>query len=215
MSSNWADPSFNGEFLPETRLITNDGFTSKWQVQDLNRSFPQVWIGTRCDIDKMKFGVSFYDQIDVYQQSYRTIKYAIMFIIFTFAALFLSEIICGFSVHPIQYLFIGCGIVMFYALLISFSEHITFDISYAVSSASVLLLLSGYVKALFKKVQYVMTITGVLTGLYSFLYFLLQMSDYALLSGTIGLFALLGILMFLTRNINWYSAKITPVKELN
>jgi len=213
LKSNWSAPSFCGEFLPVSRDISDTGFKAEWQVQDLNRSFPQAWVGDRCDIHKMKFGVSFYDEVDVYQQSNRTIKYSMMFIIFTFAALFLSEVLCGFSVHPIQYLFIGCAIVMFYALLISFSEHILFDISYLVASISVLVLISGYVKALFKKLQYVLTIFIVLTVLYSFLYLLLQMSDYALLSGTVGLFGLLAVLMFVTRNINWYSVKINQTKS--
>jgi len=210
LNSNWSAPSFSGEFLPVTREVSNTGFSAEWQVQDLNRSFPQAWIGSRNCITPMKFGVNFYDEVDVYQKSNRTIKYAMMFIIFTFAALFLSEVLCGFSVHPIQYLFIGGAIVMFYALLISFSEHISFDISYLVASISVLILISGYVKALFKKLQYALTISGVLIVLYSFLYLLLQMSDYALLSGTVGLFGLLAILMFVTRNINWYSVKIAP-----
>ena len=39
---------------------------------------------------------------------------------------------------------------------------------------------------------------------YFFLFGLLQISDYALLVGTFGLFAALAIVMYLTRNVNWY-----------
>lgn len=208
MISNWANPSFGGSFLPRQRDITEKGFTANWKVQDLNREYPQIWTDNDYRIDCEKFGVTFIEPINVYQQSTRTIKYAVMFIIFTFAALFLCEVLCKFSVHPIQYLFIGCAIVMFYALLISLSEHINFDVSYFIASIGVLAMVSGYVKALFGKLKFVLTIFSVLTVLYGYLYLLLQMSDYALVSGTIGLFALLGVLMYLTRNINWYSLKM-------
>ncbi|MBP6402596.1 MAG: inner membrane CreD family protein, partial [Bacteroidia bacterium] len=37
-----------------------------------------------------------------------------------------------------------------------------------------------------------------------FFYSLLQLEDYALLLGSIGLFLILGTIMTLTRKINWY-----------
>ena len=41
--------------------------------------------------------------------------------------------------------------------------------------------------------------------LYGFLYVLLQLEDYALLIGSIGLFIVLGTVMYMTRRIDWFT----------
>ncbi|MSR78944.1 MAG: hypothetical protein EXS59_02250 [Candidatus Taylorbacteria bacterium] len=54
------------------------------------------------------------------------------------------------------------------------------------------------------------TITGkliviaLLLVLYGYLYFVLQLEDYALLFGSLLLFVLLSTVMYLTRNVNWF-----------
>ena len=46
---------------------------------------------------------------------------------------------------------------------------------------------------------------GLLAGLYGYLYVLLQLEDYALLLGTVGLFGILASVMYVTRNLDWYA----------
>ena len=43
-----------------------------------------------------------------------------------------------------------------------------------------------------------------LSVLYTFLYTTLKSEDYALLIGSIGLFTILSLIMYFTRNFNWY-----------
>ena len=50
----------------------------------------------------------------------------------------------------------------------------------------------------------IVVVFGVLAILYGYLYVVLQLEDLALLMGSLGLFAVLGLIMYLTRKINWY-----------
>ncbi|MEL6820225.1 MAG: cell envelope integrity protein CreD, partial [Calditrichota bacterium] len=106
--SNWQDPSFTGSFLPDTRDISDSSFTANWKVLHLNRNYPQRWIGSK-NITYTNFGVNFFQPVDQYQQTFRTVKYAIMFISMTFLAFFLIELLNKKVMHPIQYLLIGLG----------------------------------------------------------------------------------------------------------
>jgi inner membrane protein len=46
------------------------------------------------------------------------------------------------------------------------------------------------------------------------LYVLLQLQDYSLMLGSVGLFLILGLVMYLTRKINWYElGKASDVAE--
>jgi inner membrane protein len=110
VQSNWKSPSFNGEFLPYERNITQSGFDAKWKVLHLNRNYPQYWVGSNYSIQSSAFGLKLILTADVYQKSTRLAKYAIMFLVFTFAAFFFSEVITKQRIHPIQYIFIGIGI---------------------------------------------------------------------------------------------------------
>jgi inner membrane protein len=110
-------------------------------------------------------------------------------------------------VHPIQYLFIGLAIIIFYSLLISISEHTNFDFAYIISSVAIIVMISGYAKSILKNKYITGIVAGILFILYAYLYLLLQLEDYALLMGSIGLFVVLGLVMYLTRKIDWYSIR--------
>jgi inner membrane protein len=207
LESDWPDPSFTGDFLPVDRTITGSGFDASWTVLDLNRNFPQYWIGYNYGNQKSSLGVKFYVPVDIYQKSMRTAKYALMFIVFAFVAFFFSEIMNKLRVHPIQYLLIGLAIVLFYSLLISISEHTNFDIAYWLSCLAIIGLIAGYSKSIFKKNNMAMMVGGVLLVLYGYLYIILQLEDYALVMGSIGLFVVLALVMFLTRKVDWYNIK--------
>jgi len=205
LTSSWPSPSFNGAFLPTTREVTDQGFTADWTVLHLNRNFPQVWAGNQYNVSDSSFGVRLLITADVYQKSIRIAKYALMFIVFTFSAFFFSEIINKRRVHPIQYTLIGLAILLFYVLLLSISEHVNFDLAYIASATAITILITGYSRGILRNNRFSFTVFGILVVLYSYLYIVLQLEDYALIMGSIGLLIVLTLVMFITRKIDWYA----------
>ena len=204
LSSSWKSPSFDGAFLPLEREVGASGFTAHWKVLHLNRNFPQAWIGPREKIADAGFGVRLFVAADVYQQSTRTAKYAVLFLVLTFTTFFFSEIINRRRLHPIQYLLIGFALLIFYSLLIALSEHLRFGVAYLVSSVAVIGLITLYARWALGSRRLTALVGGILVVLYGYLYMVLQLEDYALLMGSIGLFAVLASVMVATRRIDWY-----------
>jgi inner membrane protein len=204
INSSWPSPSFNGAFLPATREVKKDGFSASWKILHLNRNYPQFWEGAQYKVTQSAFGVKLILMADIYQKSMRLAKYSIMFLLFTFATFFFSEIINKQRIHPIQYILIGMAILIFYTLVLSLSEHMHFNYAYIISAASVTLIISGYAKAIISNSRFALTIFGILTILYCYLFIILQLEDYALIIGSIGLLIILTIVMYITRKINWY-----------
>jgi len=215
LSSDWPSPSFMGNFLPKDRKVTENGFEASWQVLQLNRNFPQHWVGNSygSTMNGSTFGLDLMLPLDDYQKSMRSAKYAIMTIGLTFMVFFLTEIFQRRKIHPIQYTIVGLALCLFYILLVSLSEHIDFNIAYFIAAIAVILMVSLYSINVFKVKRYSFILVSVLTGIYSFLFVILQMSDYALLMGSIGLSVILGATMYFTRNIDWYN--IGESKENN
>jgi inner membrane protein len=204
-TSTWNNPSFTGNYLPDNRIVNNDGFEAEWKILHLNRNFPQKWIGSNFNIYSSSFGIDFLIPVDNYQKTMRTAKYAIMFITFTFLSFFLIELLNQKVIHPIQYLLIGFSLLVFYTLLLSLTEHMTFNLAYILAVAANILLISAYTRSVLKNNLQTLIILGILVILYGYLYVVLQLQDYALLMGSVGLFVVLAILMFLTRKIDWFS----------
>ncbi len=205
LASTWHSPSFDGAFLPTRRSVAASGFTAQWEVLHLNRNYPQYWTGSRYKINDSAFGVGLLIPTDAYQKSERTAKYAALFIALTFLAFFLSEVLIRVRLHPLQYLLIGLALIIFYTLLLSISEHLSFARGYLIASAATILLVTGYAVSILRRASVALLVGSILTILYAYLYVLLQLEDYALLLGSIGLFVILGAVMFLTRKINWYN----------
>jgi inner membrane protein len=208
ISSAWSNPSFNGAFLPDSREVTNKGFKANWNVLHLNRNFPQAWTNSRHSIDESAFGIDLLLPVDSYQKSYRSIRYAILFIGFTFLVFFFIEVLNKIFIHPIQYILVGIALVVFYTLLLSISEHLKYNIAFIVSALSTLLLVSGYVRAILKSGKLTMLISGILAVLYTFIFVIIQLQDYALLIGSIGIFIILGLVMYFSRKIDWYNLNL-------
>jgi len=204
LSASWGKPSFVGNRLPDSRTIEDNSFTAEWKVLHLNRNFPQVWTGKQYDLSKSAFGVALLPPIDEYQKTMRSAKYAVMFIAFTFLAFFLTEVLGGRIMHPIQYALIGFAVLLFYVLLLSLSEQMVFKYAYLISSLSIILLIAGYTKSILSSFAPAAMISGILAVLYGFMYALLQLEDYVLLIGSIGLFVALALVMYLTRKIDWF-----------
>jgi inner membrane protein len=234
LTSQWGSPSFEGSFLPDTRTVEASGFKANWKVLHLNRNYPQQGTGSFIstnDIDNnidnthrnnnydypaaasnsgshaAEFGVRLMLPVDEYLKTMRSAKYSVMFVILTFLVVFFSEILRGVRVHAIQYLLVGFAISLFYLLLLSFSEHSSFNKAYLVASAAILGLIGFYVQAIFKNMSATVVICATLAILYGFFYTLLQLEDYALLLGSLGLLLILAGVMYLTRNIDWYNIR--------
>ncbi|MBX7140357.1 MAG: cell envelope integrity protein CreD [Chitinophagales bacterium] len=218
LRSPWGTPSFEGTFLPDTRTVTDSGFTAQWKVLQLNRNYPQQGVGNFIGItdndygpkeitdsgNEAAFGVQLLLPIDEYQKTMRSVKYCIMFIIITFLSFFFVEVLNKKRIHAIQYLLVGSAICLFYVLLLSISEHLRFGQSYLISSVSTLTLITLYAAYIFKNRFLTLIFAGILALLYGFFYSLLQLEDYALLLGSIGLFIILATIMYLTRKVDWY-----------
>ena len=204
LTSAWEGPSFDGAFLPVQREVTDSGFSAMWKVLHLNRNFPQAWIGKREKVGDAAFGVRLFVSADVYQQATRTAKYALIFIVLTFTTFFFSEVLTRRRVHAIQYLLIGFALTIFYTLLIALSEHIRFGFAYLIAATAVIGLITMYAHWVLAANRLTGLVGGILVILYGYLYTILQLEDYALLMGSIGLFIALAAVMYVTRKIQWY-----------
>lgn len=205
MKSNWASPSFTGEYLPknETDKVTKDGFDANWDILYYNRPFSQSFFGALPNLNEYSFGVNLLVPVDEYQKSERSAKYGYLVVAFTFLFFFLIQAVTKINIHPFQYLLIGLALVMFYTLLISISEHSNFLNAYLIAGASVIGLVSIYSASVLKKTKFAVFVAASLTALYSFIYVIIQLENYALLAGSIGLFVILAIVMYVSRKVEW------------
>jgi inner membrane protein len=213
LNSKWKDPSFNGSFLPDSRDVSEKGFTANWNVLHLNRNYPQSWRGGSYNIYPSSFGVDLLLPVDNYQKSIRSIKYAILFLILTFMVFFFVEILKDRFIHPIQYILVGLALIVFYSLLLAFSEHINYNLAFITSAILTIFLISAYVKAILKSNKLTVLISGILFILYTFIFVIIQLQDYALLIGSIGIFIILGLVMYFSRKIDWYNLNSKKIEK--
>jgi inner membrane protein len=210
LTGAWADPSFDGEFLPETRELTKDGFSATWKVLHFNRPFAQQWVESNQHLSGSEFGVKLLIPVDQYQKSMRTAKYGALIILLTFIALFLVEITQKIRIHPFQYILIGVALTIYYTLLISISEHLGYNLSYLISSAATVVLIALYSSTFLSTSKLVLIFATLLVGFYSFIFIIIQEQDYSLLIGSFGLFFIVAVLMYFSRKINWYKNVNSP-----
>ncbi|MBK1790487.1 cell envelope integrity protein CreD [Persicirhabdus sediminis] len=202
LSSSWDSPSFTGNFLPSQRELSDQGFSAQWNVSSLNRGFPQIWTDSTRNISQDAFGVRLMMPTATYQKSMRLVSYAFLFIVFTFAAMFCAELISKVSIHPLQYLMVGVSMVIFYLLLISLAEQIAFGGAYFIAAILISSMVVSYVSSIVRNRSMTIALAGMLAALYSYFYIILQCEDYALTMGSLGLLAIVGIVMRLTRGIH-------------
>lgn len=205
MESNWPDPSFTGNFLPDSKQYhaNGKGFTANWKILHVNRPFGQQAFGELPNLERFAFGVKFVITVNEYQQNERAVKYGFLTIGLTFLIFFLIQMISKVRIHIFQYTMIGLALVMFYTLLISITEHSSFLTAYLVAGASVVALISLYSISILKNRKFPAFIAASLTALYGFIYVIIQLEDYALLFGSIGLFLILAAVMYFSRKIDW------------
>ncbi len=210
LKGTWGNPSFDGFYLPETRNVDADLFSSTWKILSFNRPFPQQWADQVSGVEGTAFGVNLLMPVDQYQKSIRTSKYGILIIVLTFVSLLLMEIIVKIRIHPFQYTLIGAALIIYYTLLLSFSEHIGFNLAYLISAVAVVVLISLYSLTFFRKIKVAGLLAFLLTLFYAYIFVITQQQDYALLLGSIGLFLIISVLMYVSRKINWYGQSHQP-----
>ena len=203
MQSAWPDPSFTGSQLPVTSDIADNGFSAQWKSLSMTRSFPQQWRNDSYVLSAASFGTDLFIPVNGYQKTMRSVKYAILCILLTFTAFFLIETTNKKSVHPVQYALIGFALILFYTLLLSFSEYVGFNTAYGIAALATVGLITWFVKGLLGSSKLSMLLSFVLVLLYSYVFTILQLQDYALLLGSVGLFLTLAVVMYFSRKIQW------------
>ena len=200
IQGNWKDPEFKGDFLPTEREVTNKDFSANWSVPKiaLSKGAPSV------------ITVSLLIPVDSYSMADRSLKYGFLLLTLTFLGYFIFEITSKEKkkVHPIQYCLLGAAILMFYLLLVSISELLTFNLAYLISALMVMGMVLTYTYFVItkkKSLGFSIGITALMGLLYGFFYVLLMLQDIALFAGSIGLFFIIAVIMYLTRNVNWYN----------
>lgn len=229
LSSDWPHPSFTGRALPNQRDISDGGFNAVWQISALATAAGQQTQagGAACELNSghgfdttnmaardsatnrpdciETFGVSLIEPVNNFVLSDRATKYGLLFIALTFVGVVLIEVQRRLRVHPIQYLLVGAALVMFFLLLVSLSEHLTFSAAYAIASTACTVLLALYGRFVLGGLRPGLVFGCAIATLYGALYLLLQMEQSALVLGSILLFAVLACVMMSTRHIDWYA----------
>lgn len=211
-TSNWPHPSFDGQFLPSERKITDKGFEASWRVSSLASTAQQDVMKQRplcVNVESTgcveTIGVAFIDPINTYSLSNRATKYGLLFITLTFVAVGLFEFMKSLRVHPIQYFLVGAAISIFFLLLVSMSEHFAFATAYAIAACACALLLAYYASHMLGSWKRGLPFGLGIAMLYGLLYVLLQLEQTALVVGAIALFIVLTAVMALTRKVDWYA----------
>lgn len=205
LQSSWKDPAFDGKYLPDSSVINEKGFNAQWKIVQASRPYPQSWTNTTQKIAESAFGVRLIQPTDSYAKTERSVKYAMLFIGLTFAVFFFIEILQKKQIHPLQYFLVGIALIVFYTLLLSFSEYIGFNKAYVIAAGATIALIGLYVWNMFKKGKIALGFTFALTALYAYIFFLIQLQDYALLFGSIGLFIVVALAMYSSRKVDWYN----------
>ena len=219
LASSWADPSFDGAYLPGERSVGLEGFSAAWRVGYYGRSFAQQWIeGGDAQprvqtIEESGFGVSLMEPVNAYRIVERAIKYGALFITLVFMTFFLFEAVCGLRLSALNYLLVGGALCLFYLGLLALAEFWVFGAAYALSASISTVLIGLYARRVLRGGRRAWLVGGMLGGGYGYLYFVLQMEDFALLAGTGALFAVLAAVMYATRHWETPGAVAAPVGE--
>jgi inner membrane protein len=217
--SDWPSPSFQGGFLPTAYTLSESGFDAEWEISYLSRSIPLFWFTTdrgdydgRMNLRNELFGVDFYKPLDHYALNERAVKYAILFLVIPFITLFFLEIFSRKTIHPAQYLLSALANVIFYLLLLSISEHLSFSIAYLISAIALICMMTLYARSLVETWARSAYMGLVMALLYLILYLTLNAEDWALLIGSILAFFICAVVMYLTRKLDWNSLNLKQSK---
>lgn len=140
-----------------------------------------------------------------YRMVERALKHSVLVLALVLAAFFLFETLAGLRLHAVHYGLVGAALCLFYLALLALGEVLTPGVAYVGAAVASSALIVGYSAAILRSYLRAGLIAGLLTGEHSVLYVVLRMENYALLAGTAALFAVLGAVMFFTRNVDWFA----------
>ena len=203
LKSNWKDPSFKGTNLPDVSTVNENGFHANWTFLN-QRNFNGTFSPIRQTYQDY-FEVELMMANDHYSKSNRSAKYAVLLIGLTFIAFFFMELLNKKNIHPLQYVLIGLALCLFYTLLVSFAEHCNFNTSYLISTIMTVGLIGIYSKAILKSIKLAGFIITIQTLVYGFVFLIIQLNDFALMAGSLGLFIILAIMMYFSKKIDFIS----------
>ncbi len=213
LQSTWADPSFTGAQLPVAREIGAAGFSAEWASAHFNRAFAQAWSSREISGEKATmsfaeaaFGVRLAQPVGGYAMAERAQKYGVLFFVLVFAVFFLFEVTAALAIHPLQYAMVGAALCLFFLGFLALSEFVATPLAYGVAASACTLLIGLYSWSFLRTGRRTAVVVAGLGSTYAYLFFVLRSQDYALLAGTAALFAVLAVVMFCTRRINWYAA---------
>jgi inner membrane protein len=193
----WVDGAYKFDhYFPAPAQEGSTRFNGSSTTSDAS-TVPIASLGTSA------FGVDLFIPVNGYQKTLRTIKYALLCILLTFAAFFLIETAHKKSVHPFQYGLVGLALILFYTLLLSFSEYTGFNTAYVIASGATIGLIGWFVKSILQSAKATTLLSVVLVLVYSYVFSLLQLQDYSLLLGSIGLFLTLAVVMYFSKKLQW------------
>ncbi len=228
MTSTWPHPSFDGRILPDERTVDDSGFTAAWTTGRLARGYSRVLdaygrgaaevlpFKTRGESyaepgrpnatapSEYREGVGFsvFKADDIYRSATRSLQYGILFIVFTMISVVCIELITGIRFHIVQFGVVGIGLVVFFLALLSLAEHIGFGWGYLIAAALITSMNGIYVAAASRSGRGTAYVAVVLATLYTVLYLLLLLDEYALLVGTGLVLVLLSGLMYATYRLS-------------
>ncbi|MBN2494524.1 MAG: inner membrane CreD family protein [Deltaproteobacteria bacterium] len=206
LTSDWPHPSFDGDRLPSERTVEDRGFRASWDLDASLMGLVPAHTGAalpRPMLESPEVSLRFVEAISHYQQVTRGVKYALLVIVLTFVSFFLFELLARLDIHPVQYLLVGCALTLFYLLLLSLAEHLPFTWSYLIAAGAVVAMIALYARAVLARSARAAALGCGLGAVYGLLYVILQEESLALLAGSWALFAILALLMYLTRRIDW------------
>jgi len=217
VEGDWPHPSFGAAWAPDERTVTAQGFAATWRVSALATRGRADWklAAAQHALEKAP-GVSVVlaEPVNLYALSYRATEYAFLFVLFTFAALALTEILAGLRLHPVQYALVGSAIAVFFLLLIALSEHIGFSPAFALAAASCVALLMVYLRHPLGSATRTAAFGALFALMYGLLYGVLMSEDDALLLGSLLVFALLAAAMITTRRVDWTALSARLSREV-
>lgn len=211
LHSDCPTPSFIGNFLPSSREVTEQGFTAEWKIVAQSRNYTQVIKKSSYRLKEViaesELGVNLLVPVTQYQQAMRSIKYAVLVILLTFIGVLFVEMTRKKNIHAFQYLLVGLALILFYSLLVSISEHLSFGLAYLVAAVMTTALITAYIYGAIRIRGTALCIGALLAILYTYVYVLLQLETYALLAGSIGLFVILAAVMRYSLKMEWTAGK--------
>ncbi len=208
LKSNWPHPGFNGNFLPEKRDVTPEGFDAEWTVPSLARGIDGVTFGNSLPRTESTVQVTFVEPLDFYQVTARTLKYAVGFFSLIFLAVFVLELTGRQAIHWVQYTLVGLAMVIFYVMLLAFAEQVGFGIAYAISSVATTGLIAWYVGDALGQKHGAAIMAAILGITYAVMYMILNQEEFALLAGSVVAFGAIAATMAMTRKVDWSNRQV-------